>query len=294
MAPKSSNYRVAEVERNRDKLYLALVEDFLDLPLSVSELALLVRTTHQVWPRISQDTWFESLRFLVNQTLTAEQLKGLAWRIAANLPVMLAGKPMPLQTFVASDDQHCIAQVLTGQMVGHPRTGKPGVMFEILVLTGWAAALTLAQFLPLAVLRALSQRIGFSSPWGNRPYTSWAELVGLRVAAQLQYNRMEDGLALGEFAEHGPTTKWNTEHVLDLRFRLKGKKCPNEFRHPCRNCVIGYDQCPAGTHPLTYEIGTCMVCASGTIMDPYRSKTICIHCLESKVNQHAHANFNSA
>lgn len=290
MAIVSPNYRVTEVERNRDKLFLALVEDVADVRLSLSELAILVSNAHNIWPKISEDTWFESLRFLANQTLTPEQLKLLCWRVAANLSVMVTGRPMPLQTFVAADDQHCVSQILAGQTANHPRTNKPGVTFEVLVLTGWAATITVSQFLPKAVLGPLSRRLGFSAPWGDRPYTAWPELIGLRMAAQLRYNRMEDGLVLGEFADHATTAKWNTDKVLNLRFRLKNEKCPNEFRHPCRNCAIGYDQCRAGTHPLTYELGTCIICADGTVMDPYRSKTICVNCLESKTQSNANSN----
>lgn len=290
MAAVSPNYRVTEVERNRDKLFLALVEDFADVKLSSSELSLFVVAAHKMWPKVSDDTWFESLRFLANQTLTAEQLRLLSWRVAANLPVMATGRPMPSQTFVYSDDQRCVSSILSGQTASNPRNGKPGVIFEILVLTGWAATIQISQFLPLAVLRPLSQRVGFSAPWGARPYTAWPELVGLRIAAQLQYNRMEDGLALGEFAEHSTTAKWNVDKVLGLRFRVKNEKCPNEFQHPCRNCAIGYDQCRAGTHPMTYRLGTCIVCTDGTVMDPHRSETICVNCLESKTTTNANSN----
>lgn len=60
--------------------------------------------------------------------------------------------------------------------------------------------------------------------------------------------------------------------------KLRKSACPNNYSHPCIQCPIGYDKCPAGVHPCTFIKADCSGGHPGWF-DPYRPyQTVCITC----------------
>jgi hypothetical protein len=66
--------------------------------------------------------------------------------------------------------------------------------------------------------------------------------------------------------------------LLQMRGRQNGFVCPMGYLHDCSKCPIGYDQCPAGTHPRTYVWQLCKVCQEENWFDIKQNKDMCVGC----------------
>jgi len=177
-------------------------------------------------------------------------------------------------------------------MSAEPRlreNGTPGFKVTIAALTGTYATGTAMLLLTNAAARYASARMGFTKR--NRTAKSYlfhhpAQLVGLRVVGLTKKDDRR-APAPSDFCMSGPIAKWNRSQVLDLRTRKL--PCPREYPHPCHSCAVGYDQCKAGTHPMTYHIKPCTTCGDQEALhDPFQESDRCLACtIKQRYNEHA-------
>lgn len=278
-SPKTKgNTRVTQMENCRDKLFVWMFDEESGSPLSCVGHVALAQKLSWNHPRITYDTWYETLRPVVGKVLTSHEWFIFAWRVAATWETLRAGYPLADQDFVHGSADKCIFQILSAKP-GENDFKQRGAEYEIFAITGWAATKVFDQFWTDAACRAIASRVGFTGAKGKRPFRHTTELAGLGFAAEIVKGKGPYKYATQRCWEHAPTTLWNIKNILDLRFRSHGHVCPNGFAHACYKCAIGYEDCAAGTHPKTYEIGNCSKCNDDdAIFDPYVKSATCVRC----------------
>jgi len=127
----------------------------------------------------------------------------------------------------------------------------------------------------------LSQTLGFSKPWGNFPFKRQAELVGMRMYGLLEREKCSRELFFDNLRGSSGTSKYNRD-LMKQRKRM-GFKCPQDYKHECWKCHVGYDKCPVATHPRTYVKEECGVCEQVLFHDPRNLEMqTCIKCQIAK------------
>jgi hypothetical protein len=66
-----------------------------------------------------------------------------------------------------------------------------------------------------------------------------------------------------------------------IEVRCRVKPCPRGFNHPCSFCWLGYDNCPAAVHPVTYVERYCTMCKSEGWFDPGEDSLACHRCRQN-------------
>ncbi len=226
---------------------------------------------------VPYDTLFESVRYMAGRVLTDKEAVRLAWRLAGNLPALVAGQSVPPWAMQRSDEWVPL-QVMRIHRTRNAK-GKTGIMLTARVLAGTPAPLAVSTFWGLPVAKYVASKIGFSKPWRQYAYSNPEDIVGLRFYGLIEAARSREKPEFHEVECPASVQKWNRDHVLKLRLRV-GLKCPAEFDHKCSQCPYGYDRCDAGTHPKTYTIGNCANCGKiDTLFDPDEiASTYCLTC----------------
>lgn len=225
---------------------------------------------------VPRDVVVESVRYLAGTVLTEVEAIRLAWRLSGNLPRLRQGLPVHAWT-VQQQDEWVPLQINRCVRTRNPR-GRVGYDFTFRILAGTPAPLQITQFWSSRVVKYVSRQIGFSAPWGTYPYRSARDMVGLRLLGRVEVALSRAVPVFREVAGSNSLIQWNRRHVLKLRLRV-GQVCPERYTHACFRCPIGYEQCPAGTHAKTYEIGRCPVCQTeNALFDPEDRTLACYVC----------------
>jgi hypothetical protein len=207
---------------------------------------------------------FQSLRSLVGQELTSTVLYEFCWRLAGNMPLLKKGEAvLPWTTQV--EPEWVPVQVMTYRP-GRGRDGTTRSCYRLRVLSGRACSLWADKSWTPKFVAYFARKVGFSATWGKFPYLNPSELVRMRFSVQIDQNYCRDGKPGFDKVEPEAYLGHNRT-VLRARAKLK-PPCPHSFQHPCYRCWIGYDQCPAGVHPRTYEWKVCSRCNEEAYHDP--------------------------
>lgn len=235
-------------------------DDFDDL---VTDLGVLI-------PKAPEVALFQSARPLLDRLLTHELVFEFAWRLAGNVERLQRGE-IVLPWTCQPEPELVPVQVLDHRPT-KTRYGKPAAAYRLRVLSGSACPSILHKTWTVKFTRYLARSsLGF----GRRfYYRDPAELVRLRFLAMLDSKFCYDQQP--GFDQTGCTPallKWN-RLIMSARAKVE-PPCPRSFTHPCHRCPFGYDQCPAGTHPQTYEVKTCPLCRKETLHDPAVGCLVC-------------------
>ncbi len=270
------SFNIHEIERRRDVLVRNALQPRVGQAVQLNSLVAALRASLPA--DIPRDAVFESARYLAGETLTNHEALRIAWRLAGNLPALKAGRPVPPWSTQRVDEWvplHVLRIIKT-------RNSRDKVGFEATccVIAGSPCPMKISTFWSQRAVRMVAGQIGFSRPWGKYPFHRAADLVGLRLLGLLEAGRSRTRPEFHEISCPQSMINWNREHVLRLRLRVDGLRCPHGYIHKCWQCVVGYDQCYAGTHHRTYEIGQCPCCGNpDALFDPEETSPNCLDCL---------------
>jgi hypothetical protein len=271
-------FNVRAVEQRRDKLVIDVFNHYQGHLIVGERLDQLTAALHRTLPGgIARDTVFESIRYLAGQQLGSAEGLRLAWRLAGNLDRLREGQAV-LPWANQARDEWVPLQFLRS-LPSRNNYDVRGITYTLRVLAGTSCPMRVTVFWKKQIVRMAASKVGFSQPWGKYPFHRSSELVGLRMMGLVVAARSQSQPAVYNFDCPDSMVQWNREHVLYQRFRAKGHPCPQNWSHPCHRCVVGYDQCPAGTHYRTFERGTCDACGHADQMfDPELNSVHCINC----------------
>lgn len=273
-------YTLAQACRLRRKIeYSEVFVDYIGRKLAGKTFNQFVST---VWSHLPEPTprsaVRQSLMSLVGQDFTRDSLNEMAWRLAGNVDKLRDGKTVSKWVSQASDEVVPVQIIESYPTV--TRFGEFATKFVVRVLAGTPCPMILDTVWNSSRCRYRSAHLGFSAPWGKYPYKHPAQFVGLRMHVLLEAAKSgaKPYFELGIEEEPNSIIAYNRK-LLVARARLPGGfECPQGFDHPCHLCPIGYRDCPAACHPLTYESRVCPRCGDEQWFDPARKKQK--HCIE--------------
>lgn len=273
--PELPRFHLATVERLRDRLITRVFSPLQGETIQGDNLEDLALAVGHALTGVPHDTVYESLRLLAGQVLTPERIGTTAWRLAGNLTTMQAGRPaLGWQSQLV--DEWVPVQILR-VWPARNRAQKPGYDVSLRALLGPLCPTALHTFWPSSATKLIARQVGFSAPWGKYPFRRGNELVGLRLAVLIEAAKSRQAPYFFETRCSSAMQTWNRTNVLRLRCR-HGEQCPQDFRHACRVCAVGYVECAGSTHRLTYTQGFCDGCGAHSFFDPERPAVHCVTC----------------
>lgn len=278
------SHNLTQVFKLKRDITEALEQTYLDCTLHSDDLHEVVAIVHAALPtQVQEGCVFESLRHLAGVKLDRQLLRMEAWRIAGNVRLLKQGytvAPWRVQRF----NEWVPLQVIDCKPTRSPKQKKIGSLMTFRVLAGTPCTLTFDAFWTQRFCRYFASYAGFSAPWKETPFSRMEEYVrlrtyGLLAAADPPGSDGFDGrsLRVEQYLANSSCLSYNKD-IIRKRARI-GFKCPQNYRHACHQCAFGFDRCPAGTHPRTYEKHECDDCGQLTWFDPmWVALGICVGC----------------
>lgn len=274
MAEALPAFNLKRILELRDKLITEVFFPRYDVTIEDDVFRSTVDDLIERLPRgIDRYTIYESARQLLGQVLTPELACKTAWRLAGNTERMQQG---------------CISTPWSGQAVnewvpvqcvrvepGRNRREDYGAYLSLQVLAGSCCPMVLTRFWKAGLLQVLAPRLGFTKPWNRFPFQDMTQYVNLRFLVLIEPQRCTDVPGYFEVGCTSGCLKWNLE-VLRRRFKII--PCPRNWTHDCHRCAVGFTECSAATHQLTYVKRFCAQCAQDTAFDPESPSLYCVHC----------------
>lgn len=229
----------------------------------------------------------DSLLNVAGRQLTQELLDDTAWRMAGNVPRLKALRTAPVWNRQVWDEYVPLQIVAVSRSYRHH---KPMASLTLRVLAGTPAGLLIETTWSIGLCRALAQRLGFTSPFGDHPFDDSRQLMGFRFYGLIEPRlcrptpQFESLWCTDENDKIYPQScyKHNRE-LLRCRNRPPGVfDCPRGFpveTVPCHRCWVGLDGCPVAVHSRSYTQGFCDGCGRQALFDPsLRNTTVCLDC----------------
>lgn len=264
------------IYRRRDRLMERCVSPRLDDRMVGQELHALAAAVRGNLPSgISRDTIFESVRYLAGKTLTRKEGLELCWRLAGNIGLLREG--VPVGPWTAQTRKEWVPLQILRCVPLRNQRGRVGYNYDFRVLAGTPCPMKIQAFWSRDLMRMVAFRIGFSNRRsGQYQFHHGTELVGLRLLGELDPTRSQYSPTFYEVAVPSSFTKWNRDNVLRVRCRVE--PCPRGFTHACRQCAVGYAECPAGTHRQNYVQRFCTTCGENKWFDLDLTNERCMDC----------------
>lgn len=201
------------------------------------------------------DALYGMLGDQIGRTLGPETLQDIAWRIAGNITSVRAGRPV-LPWASPGRVELCLAQITHIEPAKH--RDAAGAMVTARLYSGSAVQRLVTRFWSDKLFAFQASRFGFSAPWGEKRFHRPGEFVNLRMLVQLDPALSRSGPMYSKTTCYGSPLNHNKK-VIKQRAR-DGFVCPKKYAHACYACPIGYRECPAGTHELTWVKRHCANC----------------------------------
>jgi hypothetical protein len=212
--------------------------------------------------------------------VTKDDIKMLAWRLAANRDQLSAGTPV-IPWLTQKHSEWMAMQVVDYKLVRNAR-GLMVSEYTFRVLTGTAAGALVKKRLTRKAARMLARQIGFPGRRRRKKsvprYKEFGDLVGCRLLGLFDAEHSINGPGFWHMSCTGGMKTYNRK-LLKNRTRKYGFECPYDYTHPCNKCPIGYDNCEAATHPRTYVLQQCDACQEENWFDLKLSGEMCVSCL---------------
>lgn len=280
----SRTYDLAKVLAMKERILDHVkVRDFIGQRVVGSRLDDFVRAVHFLLPKdLPFDVVYESLAHLAGQTLDEETIETNAWRLAGNIARLRLHYPVPPWNRQVVDEMVPV-QILSARRWVSPRR-KPGAAFDFQVMAGTACPEVLTKFWTKGFCQLLSQRLGFSKPWGKYKFDDCYQFVNMRMYVKIETRLCKatpDFEAVWEKDDKiypGSCLVWN-KRILRAR-RRETYRCPRGFSSDiaCHVCIVGQDECRAAVHDATFVKRRCDQCDKDTWFDPEQSAEICLDC----------------
>lgn len=275
-------YSIPTITAVRDRLISEVFYPRYQVEVEGAVFESLVRDIAQRLPKsISYDRVYETTRQLLGQTLTPELVTSFAWTVAGNLDRMRQG--LGVTPWVRQESDEWVPGQLIRMERGVNRRHDPGVYVSFMILAGTPAGKVARRFWKLTMCSPLASRAGFSKPWKDMPYQAPEQMVNMRFMLHVIAEKSQEELWFHEVQVVPSMRTWNVEL---LKRRFKKIRCPRGWQHPCHKCVIGYRECPAGTHACTYELRFCADCGTNAPFDPESASLSCVQCTHHQASRH--------
>lgn len=270
-------YKISDVFRIKRAIESDVTSlSLLGATMEPEDFAQLARRLHELLPpRIKRQVILDSLVHFAGERVTKPLLAEIGWRLAGNVPRLRRGLAVTPWRRQARDEW--VPMQIVEQVPRKNRKGDLGAIISFRVLAGTSCMMLIEKFWSHRLCKFLSEKLGFSQPWGKYPFKKIAELVGLRLYGLID---AEHSLGAPVFDQVNVPTSVEKHNRKLMRFRQReGFTCPKKFQHPCHMCPIGYDQCRCGVHPRTFVKAKCGVCEKVTWMDPLHLEVeTCVRC----------------
>jgi len=285
-------YLVGSVLRCRDRLFAKLGSDFACQCTTDDILSDLVDGVCSMLPSaIPRSAVSQSLFELAGESPSQEMLFNTFWRLAGNLPKLLAGTPS--HPWNSQRGKETVpAQIVDLKLTRRFGELAYGVLFQF--LAGSPCPLKSHQYWSPKKISFLATRkdesghgFMFSRNVSSRskraakyPYLDARQLVGMRCLTVLDPDLSNDGPDFQEIKFASSFSTHNRE-LLKKRARVDvGYVCPEGFSitQPCHTCYIGQDKCIASCHSKTYVIDFCRKCDQQAYFDPEDLNSYCVNC----------------
>lgn len=228
----------------------------------------------------------ETARLHLGKTYNSDQLLLLAHNLAGNEYSLQHGVAV-VPWRVQLHPEWCPIQILRCRR--HKTAKKKiGAVYTAKILAGSPAGLDTEFWWPSEFAHVMSGTLGFTRARGKRlsrfPYTGPEDFVTLRLYGLFTPQLSVEQPKFHEVRVDAKCKEWNTTQ-LKYRNRVdEAHACPKKMplTLACKDCIIGYESCRAGTHKYTYYIGECEVCGKDAYFDKELSSTVCVSCVRKR------------
>lgn len=222
-----------------------------------------------------------SCRPVLGKILDDKTLNTFCWRISGNLDNLRNFRPVTEWVGQISDEWMPLEIVDCNPV---PNTKKPSFSVVFRVLAGSAASMLCRKVWSKRFFFFVSRSIGFTRPDKKHPFKDPSQFVGLRLFGLFEGGKssIHTGPLFEKVYIPSGLLGYNKILIAKRARTYPGFSCPAGFNHPCHLCFVGYDRCPMGTHPRTYEKRECQSCGEVSWFDPKNSTNkTCVNCSKS-------------
>lgn len=308
MSIKPPKYSISKIVDLHDKLSSEVFMDLHSYTFTGDDFTAMVRQIHAAMPPVDFNSLYQSMTHLAGVELVNKHLDELSWRLAGNVTNLRNGIVVPPWTQQPFPEwvplqitavERVITEVRIRDESGKTRTNaktgqleKPGAFIRCFVLGGMAAGHKITKVWSIAYCHRLSADFGFSrfnrekysrhaSKVHSYPMLDVLELTRMRFLGLIAPTTCPKGVPnFDQIIVTSSCKKWNKD--LMKRRHRQGFACPLELpisETPCYRCDRGYDSCPAGCHPKTFNRMTCPRCKNPDApMDPALHSEFCVNC----------------
>ncbi len=270
---KTAPFSYQRILARRDKIFYTALRPYIDATLTGNTPRDVSRDIMGVLPAsVSEGAVFESIRILAGSKLTKKEAGDLAWRLAGNTDKLIDGIPVLPWTQQIEDERVPVCVV---DMRPMRKKKVPGFLFYCRALAGTPCPMMFTQFVSLSSCRGISTVLGFSKPWGPYPFKTPLHFVNLLFFAHIEAERSKQQPS---FVKVSASSSMVKENRGKIEIRCRTKPCPQQFNHPCAFCWVGYDNCDAAVHPVTYVVRECATCNANGWFNPGEASTTCQQC----------------
>jgi hypothetical protein len=229
----------------------------------------------------------DTLRLAPRNELTTKQVFELSWWLAGNVSALRAGRS--LRPFLPPEKPYLVPiEILSARKIVTPR-GKAGVLFKTRFMAGPPCPQVVEKYWPLSFLPLLAKTLGFPRHGQSGAFRNYVELVRMRCHVRIEKDRCLEGQPGFDHVKATDSDKTHNKLIVQYRQRVD-PPCPRKFNHECWQCPIGYAECPAGTHRLTYLKKFCHSCGEeNRFHDPDAPSGYCVSCDDRIAQRLSHA-----
>lgn len=276
--------------------------------LTPSRFGLYCESFGAVMPDLSLAALQDTLRDQVGRTVSEEDVRLHAWRVAGNYDSICDGvAAYPFAGTFESNERIVfqIADMGWRRRGRRPRdesekatAGQGGMIWRngwsvrLFAMTGSAAGVTLRAFWSDDLIRSWRQEFGFHR-WNNlmkrvqplrtqRPLLDSREIYRMRIRGTVDMEKSKSpSVVFAAVDAYEPVTKWNRA-IMDLR-RRETYRCPLNYdpaEVDCFRCHAGLDTCRAACHSRGYVTQPCVHCQrDNALADPKDPEGRCLRCV---------------
>jgi len=232
---------------------------------------------------------FVSLMHLAGTPLTPATIEGEAWRLAANLKKLRAGRPV-LPWVAQRDLEWVAARIVSAEPTYDSSAGKSCFRYGFQILSGGPAYMTIYKNWSTGMAKFTAGRIGFTRRTGSR-YRLHTGYDLVRMLLYLLVDPAQSG-ALPGFSATTISSKFKSANREILKMRARVIPCPAGYslaEMPCHKCHVGFVECPAAVHRHSWTVKVCPRCRLDGWFDPDSVEVICITCQRGPKDAHHEA-----
>ena len=271
MAGTKFNLHLIKKRRNKIASFLS---SYVARPIVGDAISQISDRLLQILPStVSPSAVFDTVRLLAGTTLSTSGALEFAWRVAGNVPTLIAGDAVVPWSGQREDE---IVPVRVDSVSASRRRDDFGFILRCRAQAGTPCPMAFNQFLTARSCSAISRVIGFSNtPWGPFQYSGAAAyFVNTLFFAHLEAQHSREQPWFRNVSASSGMLKANKEL---LAVRCRNKPCPLNYVHACIDCPVGYNYCSYAVHRNTYVEQLCSVCNKTSLFDP-ASMESCLTC----------------